>query len=434
MSADCSNFEEWKLLVRENPDQVIDQFLTRLEELTPESYRAMIAAHPDREHLSDALQTALSLESAPLSGVPYVLQDLFDVKDLPTLCGAPFPETFEAELESSSLLYQKMNTLGGFFVAKSVPAEFGVDPRGTNPHFGDCPHADSLRYVCGGGAGASVRMVAKGWAPLAFGIDTCGGIRIPAAFHGLFGFRMATNDLARDGVFPIVPSIESVGWVNAHLDDLLATFNAFHRVPIMVETKKPRGFILHEIAPSLNLELKAGIMNFSRYLDIDDNPSVRVRLLEAFAQADQALSVIESRELHSIHKYWIEEYEELYAPGLLRRIKAGGDCETAEAEKSTAVQQLVRACFTEFFMDYDFLVLPIATTATPLKSEWNQVIENDLLHLCAPASLAFLPAIILPLHCADGRHSAVQIIINPRRLNIVPQILEQVSALYKPAN
>ncbi len=431
MSATRLNFEQWQQLSREAPERVVDQFLGKLELISSVTRRALIASHPDRQRLLSSLRAACSHEEAPLSGVPYILQDLFDVRGLPTACGAPFTAPFVAPLEHSSLLYQKLNTLGACFLGKSVPAEFGVDPYGSNPSAGDCPHADGLRYVCGGGAGASIRAVANGWAPLAFGLDTCGGVRIPAAFHGLFGFRMGTNDFAREGVFPIVPSIESVGWVTAFPEDLLTCFKAFYRLPPTVETRTPYGYLLTDLAGRpLNSSLKAPMMQLLRGLNMDEDPSIRKRLLDAFARARQALSVIEGRELHSIHQYWIEEYRDRYSPPLLQRIEQGQNCTVADAEKSTLIQQWIRASFTEFFVEHDYLVLPISPAPTPEKSIWTPEFEHDLLQLCAPASLAFLPALILPVSCKNGLHGAVQVIVHPRKLHVVPQILAQVTEYY----
>lgn len=431
MPAERPTFKEWQTLSSESPERVVDQFLGKLQLITAESSRAMIASHFDRERTLSALKASCALEDAPLSGVPYILQDLFDITGLPTQCGAPFDEPFLPPLEQSSLLYQKLNTLGGAFFAKSVPAEFGVDLRGTNPTFGDCPHAKSLRYVCGGGAGASIHAVAEGWAPIAFGLDTTGGIRIPAAFHGLFGFRMGTNDFAREGVFPIVPSIEAVGFATAHCEDLLTAFKAFHRIPISIEgPKEPRGYLLTDLAGPLEPSLKVGIMQLLRELKVDEEPSTRRRLLDAFARGGQALSVIESRELYSIHKYWIEEYGDRYSPAVMQRIQLGRNCNAADAEKAILIQQWIRASLTEFFIDHDFLAIPICTTQSPEKSVWNPDLERDLQQLNAPASLSFLPALILPVECDDGLHGAVQIIIHPRKLHCVPQIIEKVAKYY----
>jgi Asp-tRNA(Asn)/Glu-tRNA(Gln) amidotransferase A subunit family amidase len=424
-------FEHWRTLVQKSPERVADQFLAKLQRLSKVERQAWFAATPLKHQLLSALKVAAADESLPLACVPYVLQDLFDVKGMPTGCGAPFTTPVEAPLEHSSLLYQKLNTLGACFFSKTIPAEFGVSPQGRNPTYGDCNHSDGEQYVCGGGAGAAIRTVADGLVPLGFGLDTGGGIRIPAAFHGLFGFRMGNNAYARDGVFPIAPSIESVGWVNNCIADLCTTFHAFHRVSKFNSSETPRGYLISELSGQVSPEIKSGLLGLTRELDIDDDPATGTRLRQALEQGDTTYQILAARELYSIHQYWLEEYRDQYDDTLLRNIQTGIDCTPAEAEECTHIQESIRSTLTEFFDDYDYLVLPICPIATPEKSAWNDQLKQDILQLIAPASLAFLPAVILPFECKNGRHSAAQIIINPRKLHIVPELLAQLTGYYE---
>jgi len=430
MAETINSFAVWRQAAQDDPERLADSFLGKCEQLPPESLRALIAAAPDRDTLIQNIKAACAEQNAPLAGVPYMLQDLFDVDGLPTRCGAPFQDPFEAPLEAGSLLYHKLKSLGGALLAKSVPSEFGIDPRGRNKSFGDCPHADGLRYVCGGGAGTCAHAVSAGWVPLAFGLDSAAGIRIPAAFHGLFGFRMGNNDYAREGVFPIVPSLESVGWMTAQLEDLQSTIEAFYPTPLLTEKANPRGYLLDDPSISLDAVLKEGMMNLVRHLDINDNPDANKSLCKAFEESSEAMATIESRELYSIHQYWIEESRSRYAEDLLRRIEAGQICTAAKADRAAAIQQRIREAMVELFQKYDYLIIPISSAPTPDKTKWSGQLENDLLRLNAPTSLTFLPALILPFPCDEGRHSAIQLILNPRKLHQCAEILEQVRGFY----
>ena len=425
-----NSFGEWRQLAEDSPERLVDDFLARLDQLPPESLRALFASVPDREILIQNIKTACASQDAPLAGVPYMLQDLFDVDGLPTRCGAPFQDPFQAPLEDASLLYHKLKSVGGALLAKTVPSEFGVDPRGRNQSFGDCPHADGLRYICGGGAGTCAHAVSAGWVPLAFGLDSSAGIRIPAAFHGLFGFRMNNNAYAREGVFPIVPSLESVGWVTAQLEDLQSSIEALCPTPPDAQEEPPCGYLLNDPGITLKTELKAGMMNLVRHLDTDDSPIANKVLSKAFKDSSEAFATIESRELYSIHKYWIEEYRARYPEYLIRRIEDGQICTAEKADRAAAIQQNIRETMVEFFRTYDYLIIPISSSPTPSKAEWSGQLDNDLLRLNAPASLTFLPTIILPFPCDDGRQSAIQLILNPRKVYHTRAILEQVHGFY----
>ncbi|HKK17878.1 MAG TPA: amidase [Opitutales bacterium] len=430
MTAPKLTFQAWQALALEDPAKIADGFFSRYERLTPESRKALFATHPERSAILQKIKAGCAAEKAALGGLPYVLQDMFDIEGLPTRCGAAFKEPFEALLDDSCLLAQTLGNHGAALLAKSVPSEFGWDMKGHNPSFGDCPHARGLRYVCGGGAGASIHAVADGWAPIAFGLDTCGGIRIPAAFHGLFGFRMENNNYARDGVFPLVPSLDAVGWVTADIDDLLSSLEVFYRFPDDATNLNPRGYLLKDSLQGISPESKAGLMQLTRPLDIDDEPAVSKMLAKRFQPASRAFRVIQNRELYSIHQHWVEEYRNYYDPHLLKRIEAGRSYSPAESEEAAIAQQNIRASLIGFFRDYDYLLMPISPLASPEKSEWDRTLEEELLQLNAPLSLSFLPALILPYSCGGGKYNAAQMLVNPRKLQLLPRLLEQLRQSY----
>jgi Asp-tRNA(Asn)/Glu-tRNA(Gln) amidotransferase A subunit family amidase len=431
MSAARLNFDQWRTLVRQSPEHVVDLFISRLEELSTVERQAWFANTPLKHQLLDALNIAAADETSPLASVPYVLQDLFDVKGLPTGCGAPLSTLFKVPMEHSSRLHQKLQTLGACLFSKTMPAEFGVSPRGLNPTYGDSKHNDGEQFVCGGGAGSTIRTVAEGLTPLGFGLDTGGGIRIPAAFHGLFGFRMSNNLYARDGVFPIAPSIESVGWVNNCIADLCTTFRAFHHLPKSNSNVEPRGYLINELSGPTSPDIKSGLVGLTRGMCIDDDPLIGIDLRSVLTKAGDAYKRLAARELYSTHQYWIEEYSDQYDHRLRRIIESGMECRPFEADESIHVQEEIRSTLSLFFNNYDYLILPISPITTPKKSAWSLPLENDISQLIAPASLAFLPAIILPFECPEGGHSAAQAIINPNKLEIVPELLAQLSGYYE---
>lgn len=432
MQASENDFAAWQAMGAQQPERLADAFLERLDLLSPLNRQAFIASQPHRDDVLDRIHSLKMDADSPLAGVPYVLQDLFDVAELPTRCGAPFHEPFNQALDESSLLHKKLESMGAVLMAKTVPSEFGIDLRGRNPSFGDCPHAESDAFACGGGAGSCAHAVKKGYVPLAIGLDSTGGIRIPAAFHGLFGFRMANKRLARDGIVPTLPSLEMIGWMTHTLDDLRHSFEAFYpRMKLGIDRKEPKGFLLRETGIAIDFEIKAGLMNLLHFLDLNAQPAINRQLCHRLKFAREALNTIQRRELYAIHKHWVEEYGDHYDENLLNRIEAGRTCKPKQADRAAAIQQSIRECFARFFNDFDYLVMPISPVPTPDKTAWSSQLEDDLMHLNAPASLALLPSLILPFPCKDGRHSAAQIILHPERLHHVPKILKKLQAVYK---
>lgn len=430
MHSAFNGFQEWQQLAKSQPELLIDQFHAQLDQLSLDTRDSLIASQYDPTQLLQKLSGQIADENAPLSGVPYLLQDIIDAPGLPTACGSPFRAPFEAEVESGSTLYNILDELGAFLLAKTVPAEFGVDPRGRNRGYGDCPHPDGTSRICGGGAGSAVSAVRQGFAPLAFGLDTCAGIRIPCAFQGAFGFRMGNNALTQEGVFPIMPSIESIAFTTGKFDDLAICYKAFFSEESHTSIDSPRGFFIDDpggcrVAP----EVKSGILKLVRELDVYEDYTQHIELNRAFDAAGTSLQLLQSRELYTIHQYWIDEYREQYDTHLLRRIYRGMECSTSEVEKASAVQDRLRHTLARFFQSYDYLLMPISPIPSPSERDWSIDLESDLNQINAPLSLSILPALILPFQC-DGQCSAAQLIVNPKKPEIVHELIAQLTGFY----
>jgi Asp-tRNA(Asn)/Glu-tRNA(Gln) amidotransferase A subunit family amidase len=424
------SFKDWQKLAQEEPEIFVDLFLGKFDLLSHETREAFIAAKPDRSELLQKVKASGIDLKRPLSGVPYVLQDMFDLNGLPTRCGAPFQDPFEAPVDESSLLAQAIHARGAVCLAKTVPSEFGWDLSGQNPTFGNCPHGEGPDYVCGGGAGATAYAVANGWAPIGFGLDSCGGIRIPAAFHGLFGFRMEHNAYAREGVSPIVPSIESAGWMTGNLHDLRTSFLSFYYPNPSEPSRSPRGLMINFQMDLATVETRVGLMRLIRDLDVDDDLALNKMLSKALQPVCEAYKTIAKRELYSVHRYWIEEYRHLYDKKLIRQIEAGRAVAPSESDDASHMQRNLRATFLGLLSDFDYLILPVSPLPSPKNSDWDADLENEILQLNAVVSLALLPSIILPFKCGEKKYNAAQVLFNPQKMELVPQILDQVSDYY----
>lgn len=432
MAAKRLKFGEWQFIHAEDPQQGVAHFMGKLDGLNEEQRSALVASTPDPEDLVRDIFDASMDREKPLSGVPYMLQDLIDVCDFKTECGTPFGDAFDAPLDTSSLLYQKLSELGASFFGKNTPAEFGISSQGLNARQGNCPHTMGDEYPGGGGAGSCAYAVAQGWVPLAFGLDTLGGIRIPAALNGLFGFRMGNNSYAREGVFPIASTLDSIGWVTAHLEDLITSFKAFYpERPQPQEAPAPQGYVLSHLNCELDPEIKAGLLQLSAHLNVATDLPNQIRLNEIFRQCESALELIVNRQLHSLHHYWLEEYAEQYSTELRNRIEAGQSYRVPQINLANATQRTLRMELLQFLDKFDYLMLPITPRPTPSTTEWDESFVSGMNHLVAPASLAFLPAILLPFSCEEGGHGAAQLLIHPKKLHRVPEILAQVQAYYQ---
>jgi len=99
-------------------------------------------------------------------------------------------------------------------VGKTNLSEFAVAPSGLNDYFGTPKNPLSKRHklIPGGSSSGSAVAVADGSADIAFGTDTAGSIRVPAACCGIVGLKTTFGLISTKGVFPIEPKhLDTVG-------------------------------------------------------------------------------------------------------------------------------------------------------------------------------------------------------------------------------
>lgn len=99
-------------------------------------------------------------------------------------------------------------------VGKTNLTEFAVTTSGENTYFGTPRNRFDGRHevIPGGSSSGSAVAVKTGMADVAFGTDTAGSIRTPAACCGVFGLKTTFGLVPLKGVFPISPKhLDTVG-------------------------------------------------------------------------------------------------------------------------------------------------------------------------------------------------------------------------------
>jgi amidase len=147
-------------------------------------------------------------------GLKLAVKDNIDMKGVVTTAGSGnLDRKAEPALQDASCLAlaRQRNVQ---FVGKVNLSEFAVAPSGFNEYFGTpaSPLSSSHKLLPGGSSCGSAVAVASGMADVAFGTDTAGSVRVPAAWCGVVGLKTTHGLVPIDGVFPIEPAhLDTVG-------------------------------------------------------------------------------------------------------------------------------------------------------------------------------------------------------------------------------
>lgn len=161
-------------------------------------------------------QAGVSL--GPLDGMLVSIKDLFDVVGEVTTAGSVVLRDTPPAVKDATVVI-RLRQAGAVIIGKTGMVEFAFSGLGLNPHYGTPGNAvDPARIPGGSSSGAGVS-VAEGTSEIAIGSDTGGSVRIPAALNGVVGFKPTARRVPLDGVFPLAPSLDSIGPLARNVHD-----------------------------------------------------------------------------------------------------------------------------------------------------------------------------------------------------------------------
>ena len=163
----------------------------------------------------------------PLHGVPIVLKDNIDTRDLPTTAGSqlldgslPPDDAFVSKKlrAAGAVLVAKVNLSewaggGGSVSGATAPAliKAGSVPNGYSSQGGQTRNPHVLERGPAGSSGGTGAAIAAVFAQFGLGTDTAASVRGPASASGVFGLKTTHGLVSRDGVVPLALSFDTVG-------------------------------------------------------------------------------------------------------------------------------------------------------------------------------------------------------------------------------
>ena len=165
--------------------------------------------------------------TGPLAGLPIVVKDNINTKDMPTTGGTPALQNARPKNNAPSL--QKLIDAGAIVIGKANMHElaFGITSTNLSPFAGPVKNPYDTTRIPGGSSGGTAAAVAAGSVTCGLGTDTGGSTRVPAALTGIVGLRPSVgNGGARrrynddHAVVPISHTRDTVGPMGKSVADV----------------------------------------------------------------------------------------------------------------------------------------------------------------------------------------------------------------------
>ncbi|WP_353007022.1 amidase family protein [Mesorhizobium sp. M0976] len=145
----------------------------------------------------------------PMHGVPIILKDNFATSEMPASAGC----SALAKLwpRNDAFQVKKMREAGAVILGKASMDDLAETITGTSSLGGQTRNPYDLNRIPGGSSGGSGVAAAVSLAAIAYGTDTAGSIRIPAAYNNLFALRPTKGLSSNRGIIPYSHTHDTAG-------------------------------------------------------------------------------------------------------------------------------------------------------------------------------------------------------------------------------
>ncbi|MNO33017.1 Glutamyl-tRNA(Gln) amidotransferase subunit A [compost metagenome] len=346
--------------------------------------------------------------SGKLGGLSFAVKDVFAVAGHRSSAGNPDwlrshpPSAAHAAVVSQ--LLQAGATLRGAAHTDELMYSLG----GENYHYGTPVNPRAEGRIPGGSSSGSAVAVASGSVDFALGTDTGGSVRVPSAYCGVYGFRPTHGAVEMEGVIPLAPGFDTVGWI-ADSPELLLRAG---EVLLGAAAPGSRG----DAMGKLHIAPEAWAL-----ADADSAASLRngLQLLQAGAGWSGATEIapeglktwmnvfreLQGAEIWATHGAWIERAQPLFGPDIAARFAWAAGLAGQDHSRAQRMRAEIAARLRQLLGEDGCIVLPTVPGPAPLRGGGLAQLEQNrsgAMMLSCIAGLAGLPQVTLPVTGPGG--------------------------------
>jgi amidase len=332
------------------------------------------------------------LGAGPLIGIPFGVKDIIETQGLATEYGSPI---YQGRIGTEdATIVRQLRRRGGVLLGKTQTVAFAYrDPSPTrNPR--------NLAHTPGGSSSGSAAAVAAGMVPFAIGTQTGGSTLRPASFCGVVGFKPTHGLLSVDGVLPLAPSLDTLGFFTQTADDMLALWSAMGQSTGRAQDV-PIGVI--EPMPAVDADMQIATADAVARLR---NAGWQVRSIDIapmVAKLADAYRTIVNYEGARVHRDRFERYGNRLG-AIADLVRSGRQTSDAQYRDAMTYVRECRKKLAELYRVTPVILLPAAPGAAPLGLS-----STGDARLNSPWTTVGTPAISVPMPVGNAMPLGVQL-------------------------
>lgn len=193
--------------------KLVEMYLKRIEAYDRKGpgLNAVITVNPGALKATATLDAKFkkSGPAGPLHGIPVLLKDNVNTKDMPTTGGSRSLEGYVPPADA--FIAKRLREAGAILIAKVNLHEFAVWGESVSSILGQTLNPYDLTRTPGGSSGGTGAALAANFGILGIGTDTVNSIRSPASACSLAGIRPTIGLVSRGGIIPYSLTQDAAG-------------------------------------------------------------------------------------------------------------------------------------------------------------------------------------------------------------------------------
>ena len=244
-----------------------------------------------------------------LCGIPLAIKDNILIEGNIASAGSKMLANYRATYNATVI--KKLKNAGSLFIRRTNMDEFAMGSSTEHSAFGATKNPHDTSRVPGGSSGGSAAAVAAHLCIAAFGSDTGGSVRQPAAFTGLVGLKPTYGAVSRSGLIAMGSSLDQIGPLTKTIEDARILYESIRGIDALDSTTISDGLYIGVLASPKRLRVGVPRHLLAKGVDADVLTTFNATLEKLKSAGHTIVDVELPMSSHALAAYYVIMFAEV---------------------------------------------------------------------------------------------------------------------------